>query len=208
MTDKEVLQKAIEKYRVTKSGEVYNRKSGHKLKPITTRGGYKYICVYINKELTKKVKVHRMVCFQFLPNPENKPHVNHKNSNPSDNRLENLEWCTAKENVIHGFKTGRKQWNKGNISKSQIIRNCEKYPRKLFWMFTTNNFSVAKAFWGEEPYRGWVRFYDKGYTVDMKVLPEFEEYPILEWQYHLQQMVLCENPIDYIRKFIKDEKSN
>lgn len=66
----------------------------------------------------------------------------------------------------------------------------------------------AKAFWGEEPYRGWVRFYDKDYVVDKKVLPEFEETPIKEWQYHLQKMVLCENPIDYLRKFIDNTENS
>lgn len=51
--------------------------------------------------------VHRLVCLEFLLNPENKPLVNHKNGKRSDNRVENLEWSTHQENVIHGFKNGR-----------------------------------------------------------------------------------------------------
>ena len=42
----------------------------------------------------------------FIPNPENKPQINHKNGKKSDNNIKNLEWCTALENIIHGWRTG------------------------------------------------------------------------------------------------------
>lgn len=184
MTDKEILQKAIEKYDINKKGEIFNKKRGNKLKPGTYNNGYKYISVYIPElKKSKKVKVHRLVAIKYLSNPENKPFINHKNCNPSDNRVENLEWCTQKENVIHGFRNGRNQWNKGHLSKSQIYRSCKKYPRKFFWMLTTNNFQVAKAFWGcEENCSG--------------------ELCRPNWEYHLQQMVLEEEPLKYLEKFL------
>lgn len=52
----------------------------------------------------KQRKVHRMIAEAFIPNPDNKPHINHINGDRSDNRIENLEWCTSAENAIHAFR--------------------------------------------------------------------------------------------------------
>lgn len=52
-------------------------------------------------------RVHRLVALAFMPNPENKPQINHINNNPSDNNIKNLEWCTPQENTAHSFKQGR-----------------------------------------------------------------------------------------------------
>lgn len=62
---------------------------------------------------TKTYRVHRLVAEAFLPNPEGKEHVNHKNSWKDDNRLENLEWVTASENNIHAYTLGHRESRKG-----------------------------------------------------------------------------------------------
>lgn len=67
--------------------------------------GYSSVGLYMNGKC-KTITVHRIVAMAFLPNPENKPCVNHINGVKTDNFLENLEWCTHKENNDHAVLTG------------------------------------------------------------------------------------------------------
>jgi hypothetical protein len=67
--------------------------------------GYLVVTLLKNKA-RKTVKVHRLVAESFIPNPENKPQVNHINGTKTDNRVENLEWATNSDNQKHAFKTG------------------------------------------------------------------------------------------------------
>ena len=62
--------------------------------------GYKQVFLYRNG-IQKHCFVHRLVAEAFIPNPENKPCVNHINRNRDDNSMDNLEWCTYKENANH-----------------------------------------------------------------------------------------------------------
>lgn len=54
----------------------------------------------------KRLKIHRVVCEMFIPNPDNKPCINHKDGNKYNNHVSNLEWVTYQENTVHAFKTG------------------------------------------------------------------------------------------------------
>ena len=66
-----------------------------------------YIQAALTKDGIRKTRrVNRLVAFAFIPKPEGKDFVNHKNGIKSDNSVPNLEWCTTSENIIHAFKTG------------------------------------------------------------------------------------------------------
>jgi len=75
------------------------------LKQSIDSGGY-YNVSLAKDGKAKTFTIHRIVATAFLPNPENKPEVNHKNGIKNDSRLENLEWATEKENINHAIDTG------------------------------------------------------------------------------------------------------
>ena len=95
-------------YYVDDTGVVYSNKSGY-LKPISQwkdgKGRYLLVHIVNNDGKAKNVLVHRIVCEAFLPNPKDLPEVNHKDNNPQNNNLYNLEWCTRKENLQQSYKT-------------------------------------------------------------------------------------------------------
>lgn len=80
------------------------------LKPVLTYYGYYQCTLAISNAgiRDKTLKIHRLVALAFIPNPENKPEVNHINGIKTDNRIKNLEWCTIKENHIHAKNHGLK----------------------------------------------------------------------------------------------------
>lgn len=86
------------RYSVSRKAEIRNDETGRILKQKKGRGGYLYVNLYPG---CKSVSVHRIVAVAFIPNPENKPEVNHKNGDKSQCSDWNLEWVTRSENILH-----------------------------------------------------------------------------------------------------------
>lgn len=74
------------------------------LKPRVDGNGYLECCLWKNNK-QRQLLIHRLVAEAFIPNPDNLPQVNHINEDKTDNRVENLEWCTASYNLRYGSRS-------------------------------------------------------------------------------------------------------
>lgn len=86
-------------YKVSSSGRLVSYKRGE-LRPFKSRDGYLVATLQKNGQ-RYRTGVHRLVAAAFIPNPDNKPQINHMNGDKTDNRVENLERATSSENNLH-----------------------------------------------------------------------------------------------------------
>lgn len=110
MNENWVKIKCFDGYEVSTKGRIRSYRTNHGLrrypKIITGKNngkGYLSICLRRNNRSYYKY-IHRIVAEHFIKNPENKPCVNHLDGNKSNNCIDNLEWCTKKENMKHAFE--------------------------------------------------------------------------------------------------------
>jgi len=96
------------RYEVSDQGRVRNA-LGRVLKPNRMSHGYVCVHLYAGGKRSRAVKtIHQLVAQTFIPNPSSCREVNHKNFIRTDNRVDNLEWVTRKENVAHAVAAGRR----------------------------------------------------------------------------------------------------
>lgn len=115
--------KLYSRYQISSIGEIRNIKTGRILKKRTDKDGY-YDILLSKNGIKKRHKIHRLVALAFIPNPQNKPQVNHKNGIKKDNHLDNLEWVTKKENENHAVIN--------DLHRSKVTTVDVKNIRKLY----------------------------------------------------------------------------
>lgn len=103
----------------------YKRGYGKILRASKNDVDYRQISMYQNGKDIKE-KLHRLIAIAFIPNPENKPFINHKNGIRDDNRVENLEWCTHKENINHAIQISLVNpraigWGRVKLTPEQVV---------------------------------------------------------------------------------------
>ena len=125
------MQEEIEIWKPIPISGNYEASSLGRIRNVTTgtilcqrnKHGYLAINMEKRKGKSKMYLVHRLVCLAFLPNPENKPCVNHKDGVRTNNRLENLEWVTHRENSHHArIVLGWKHLGKLSVEQAMEIK--------------------------------------------------------------------------------------
>ena len=144
-------------YEISNYGQVKsNKREGTKgllMKPLVVPLNDYYKVKLCKNGKERKYSIHRLVAETFVPNPNDKPQVNHKNGNKHDNYFENLEWVTCSENLHHAYRTGLRKTRKVvQILDDKIIkiyRNCHKasadtgigYPNIYYVLHGRNKFA-------------------------------------------------------------------
>lgn len=104
METKSVKIRGYPNYSIYSDGRVYSHVSNRFIAPGRTKKGYLVASLWSNG-VGRSVYIHRLVAEAFIPNPDNKPQVNHKDEDKSNNREGNLEWSTPGENLKHSAKS-------------------------------------------------------------------------------------------------------
>lgn len=132
-------------YEVSNYGRVRNWK-GYIKSLKHDRYGYPTVDLYNNSKRTEKL-VHRLVANAFIPNPENKPTVNHIDGDKMNNKIDNLEWNTHKENMQHAVRTGLWHYTYHNTKGIKHICKvaCGRKPRKIRIVETNEIFENISA---------------------------------------------------------------
>ena len=96
-------------YMVSNLGKVKNMTTGKLLHPTSGEDGRKILRLKDADGKPKMVKLHRLIAKAFIPNPNEYDVINHIDSNPANNDISNLEWCTQRQNIWHSLRFGNRE---------------------------------------------------------------------------------------------------
>ena len=131
-------------YLISDEGLVFSTRNGKLLKPQPNNNGYCRIELNIDGEKTRPL-VHRLVAEAFIPNPKKYPCVNHKDENPLNNHVSNLEWCTHKYNSNYGTCQKRIQAHRQTPSGADNSQSIRVYQFDLNGNFIAEYGSCGEA---------------------------------------------------------------
>jgi len=131
-------------YLITPDGRVYSLKSKKYLRPGITGRGYYQVHLYKSGNRYPK-RIARLVAQAFIPNPENKPEINHKDGIKVNNDVSNLEWVTSSENQLHAYATGLKE-KPPTAGSPKIPVNVYNYATGKFLSAQTSLLSAAREY--------------------------------------------------------------
>jgi hypothetical protein len=132
---------STEKYFVSNLGRLKNIKTGRILKKRLGKRGYLTNNISV-KGKVKVVTIHRLIALHFITNPQNKPQVNHKDGDKTNNKISNLEWVTSSENAKHAYSIGlkKKYWagivGAQNHRSRPVIRIDRNFTKKNYVSIT------------------------------------------------------------------------
>lgn len=191
-------------YRISNYGTIIGLARGRELKQRLNEDGYLMVTLGDMKHRTGH-SVHRLVAINFIPNPNNLPEVNHIDTNRQNPRVDNLEWCTHQDNVIHSCKLGNyeKPYFKGE--------NNPNYGNHILSEYYKNNPDIAKEKLsrpgGKNGRATPVNLYDLDYNLvkNFSYIGECCEW-LIENGYTKRKGAKVDNLREVLRPYIKNNK--
>ena len=142
-------------FSISNLGNLKNNNTQRILSVSVGKTGYKQVATKIGGRngRNRLFKIHRELAIAFLPNPNNLPQVNHKDGNKLNNSLDNLEWCTAKDNIQHAVDNGLLVQSVGHVhprsklskeDRDFVLNNYSRYDENCTGRALAEKFGVDK----------------------------------------------------------------